>query len=476
MSFQPTDDKKSARDQKIQALLDSGQASDPVEAREQVLWEEIREVDPKRDLMSIQDYMRRIRSWGSFEDHYGFKPFQRRSEEGMYRYSEAQIQAGEWSPEDFQRAIQEIAKDRINRLFLETSNRYEFGRPIRDSIVRLDQEREIFDDLQNHVPVLVRGNWRMGKTSMVWSLEKHRYSENQVIKQDVAARGPFDDELPEFRKRFGLFDVSDYLQNSSEAKAESQNSVEDRKFWQEQIKASGKTPFEFLDEWLEEKGERVLVSLDEAIALADKPDKLAYLAELQHLKNISLCIVLHRFSKYEELFSKTFPDFKTYFVRPLSVAEVGAIVRQPLQNTNIEFTDEAIQRIYAITGGRPMEVNHICRALLDPFSEITKMRFIYRAEDVDALSSRELWDLEGVFRVELSNYEKVYSHSMSNEERSVVDRLISEGEVPVSEWDVALVKPLIDTTFVAEDKEKGVYRINGELFRRVVEDILNKKG
>ena len=61
---------------------------------------------------------------------------------------------------------------------------------------------------------------------------------------------------------------------------------------------------------------------------------------------------------------------------------------------------------------------------------------------------------------------------MSDEERAIIDRLISEKQVLVADIDKALIQPLVDTTFVKI--VDGYYSINGSLFIRVVEE-LNKK-
>ena len=42
----------------------------------------------------------------------------------------------------------------------------------------------------------------------------------------------------------------------------------------------------------------------------------------------------------------------------------------------------------------------------------------------------------------------------------------------LADIDADVVQPLIDTTYVVKDEEKGVYRINGELFQWVVSEIV----
>lgn len=212
------------------------------------------------------------------------------------------------------------------------------------------------------------------------------------------------------------------------------------------------------------------MSLDEVIGFAEQPEKLKYLADLKGLDNIQLAIVLHRFASFENSFKEIFDGYETHFVKQLTLEEVGTLVRKPLEGTQITFTDDAIQRIFEFTGGRPMEINNVCHALMDQFSEHKNYRFTYRAEDIDGLTGKETWQFGESFRVAIDTYKRVYGRSMSDEERAIIDRLIEEGEVAVSEIDTEKVQPLIDTTFVAKDESKGIYRINGVLFKRVVSE------
>ncbi|MDP3769702.1 MAG: hypothetical protein Q8R40_02075 [bacterium] len=225
-----------------------------------------------------------------------------------------------------------------------------------------------------------------------------------------------------------------------------------------------------MNDYLASKGEKAFLSLDEIIGFAEQPEKMKYLAGLKNLSQVQLAIVLHRFASFEDSFKEIFDGYETHFVRQLAIEEVGALVRKPLEGTHITFTNGAIQRIFEFTGGRPMEVNNICRALMDQFSEHKNYRFMYRAQDIDGLTGKETWQFGESFRVAIDTYKRVYNFSMSDEERAITDRLIEEGEVPVSEIDADTIQPLIDTTFVTKDESKGVYRVNGILFKRVLSE------
>ena len=65
--------------------------------------------------------------------------------------------------------------------FERVANEYGLVHPIRDSIVRLEQEDQIAETLRSGEPVLIRGVWRMGKTSMALSLGKHKFGEENSL-------------------------------------------------------------------------------------------------------------------------------------------------------------------------------------------------------------------------------------------------------------------------------------------------------
>ena len=69
---------------------------------------------------------------------------------------------------------------------------------------------------------------------------------------------------------------------------------------------------------------------------------MKYLADLKSLSNVQLAIVLHRFASFENSFKEIFDGYETCFVRPLTLEEVGTLVRKPLEGTQITFTDDVM--------------------------------------------------------------------------------------------------------------------------------------
>lgn len=107
---------------------------------------------------------------------------------------------------------------------------------------------------------------------------------------------------------------------------------------------------------------------------------------------------------------------------------------------------------------------------MDPSSTHKNYRFAYRAEDVEELTNKSTFALARSFGAVIENYKKIYKHGLSNEERTIIDRLGKEHEVPFSEISEQTVQPLIDTALITRDIDRRAYRLNGALFKRVVSD------
>jgi hypothetical protein len=445
------------------------------DAQELAKFDKVFGVDEQRDAGEIKEMMRLVYIDGIFAntticDPIDYKIAKRKGQAIPLKYSDEQLEGGQWSQEDKIFVIKELRKERIANYFDKAGDKYEQHKPIPDSLVRLDQEAEIAEKLHTNTPVLIRGNWRIGKTSMVKSLATHQFGEENTIYIDVNDYNKSEDEsLVDFQKRFGTHTIANFIAEREHADSKSID-IDGRK--DEiiiQINESQQSPFEFLNDYLGKKDEKVFLSLDEVISYSRQPEIMRYLSSLKDLSQVQLAIVLHRMASDENSFKEIFGGYETYFMRALTMEEVGIIVRKPLEGTKITFTHDAIQRIFGFTGGRPMEVNNICKALMDENSEHKNYRFTYRAEDIDGLTKIETWKLKVPFESAVNTYKHIYSYSLNNEERTIIDRLIKEERgVSVSEINAHTVQSLIDTTFVTKDENNGVYRINGELFKRVL--------
>ena len=362
---------------------DTAPGTNAVEAQELALFDEVFAVEREQDLADIKALMRRIQKdpWRGRlvdESRYEFA-----KAEGRLKYTDEQVEDGQWEADDLDFVIEVLRKEKIDKYFSTVADKYPQAMPVPDSMVRLDQEADIAEKLRSHMPVLIRGNWRMGKTSMVRSLETHQFGAKHSLFIDAMTEYLGEEEsLEDFQNHFGADSVVEFIveREFGDVKPKDRYPKEDE--IKQQMTKSRKSPFEFLNEYLAQKDEEMFLSLDEVVGFIKQPEKMKYLASLKDLSQIRLAIVLHRIASFEDSFQEIFVGYETHFVRPLIVEEVGRLVRKPLDGTKITFTDDAIRRILEFTGGRPMEVNQVCRALMTQFSEHKNYRFSYRAEDI----------------------------------------------------------------------------------------------
>lgn len=444
--------------------------------QERIRFDEVFGVDKERDADQIKRKMKLIRKDPRIGRISSKRDYERDKKDDLLKYSDEEVESGQWDEGDLNFVIEKLQEERRDEYFKNVADKYEQTRPVSDSIVRLDQEAEIVKQLRENTPVLIRGIPRTGKTSMGRSIKTHYFGrENSIFIDVVTQESAGSSKSPEnFKKHFGEHAITRFIAERELPKAELEDIFNRKDEIIKLIEKSQKSPFEFLNNYLLQKGEKIFLFLDEAIGLAEQQKKMEHLAGLKDLSQVQLAIVLHRFASLEDSFKEIFEGYKTHFVRSLTIEEVGALVRKPLEGTEITFTGDAIQRIFEFTGGRPMEINNLCWALMHPISKDKNYKFTYRAKDIDELTSKEVWELKKSFSVAIDTYNRAYDVSMSNEERAIIDKLIKEGEVPVSEINVDTVQPLIDTTLVTKDESKEIYRINGVLFEKVISERLER--
>jgi hypothetical protein len=334
------------------------------------------------------------------------------------------------------------------------------GPPVRDSRVRLEQERLICQALKRAgKPVILRGSRRIGATSFLQSFGLHWYGSKNYLFVDLQRRGPKKREgFEAFRARFGLDLVAVFIAGK-EVGPEYEREMR-------RIRESSQTPLEYLNGYLNERSSEALLIIDEAIALRDFPGGYQYLSSLRNLGNLDLLISLHRDPENEALLGKTFADFEAQIIGPLSLNETALLIQQPLVGTPVSFTDEAARQIYQLTGGGPFVVNNLCEYLLRQHPQLT-----YAGEDVTELIAnrniRQLrWDLEKVFEF----YEDCLKRLGTSQEREIIVRLAQQGGIPFSEIDTESIQGLVDYGFVRRDRAGGVYRVNDLLFERAIKE------
>lgn len=393
------------------------------------------------------------------------------------KYSEDQVKNQEWDESDLADAIEHVRKEEATRrYFRNASDEFHNLHARRESVIRLDQEQAIVDDLENGIPVLIRGNWRIGKSSMGLRL-MDRVGAGNAIYFDVGGYAGLEEHGPEkFKARFGLNDVSNFVLDKE---LEGQE-VDFKTRWSrrdqliDEIGTSGYHPFAYLDQWLGKKGETAYVGLDEVIYYADKPELLQYVADLRHHKNLKVAVVLHHIARFEDSMRQTFAGYNSHYIRRITTPEAHAMIDHGLQGTEIQFTDEAVDELMKFSGGRPMEINYVLADLLYPYSDDYEPKLVYRVDDIKSITDRDTWDLPSQFRsVAIDTYERVYQLAMTDEQRKIIDSLHAKRKrkYRVGSIDPNVVQPLLDTNVLVEDDETGTYQINGSLFVRAMQEM-----
>lgn len=351
-------------------------------------------------------------------------------------------------------------QEEIKNICRSVSHEYKTGRVVENSVIRKDQEYSIMQDIKGGTPVLIRGNWRIGKTSMLFALRNNHFKPENTIY--ISLEGEDQKKpLEEFEKTLCFFEAVDCI-------AERDDEQMDTYEVEEKIEESKDSPLVFLNKYLAEKGEHVFLAIDEIINFEDHEDKMKHVANLKKLSNVHLAIVLHHLAPYEKKFEEIFSDYKTHYIKQISPEEVKKLIQNPLRDTQITVADDAIQRVVEITGGRPIEINIICNEMLRGYPKEA-----YEKEDVDQIAGplSEIWFSYPVIN---DTYKRIYAKAMNDEERTIIRQLAHEGEKPLSEYNADVMQSLIDTTAVVKDDEKGVYRINGEHFKRYITDTTSQ--
>ena len=355
-----------------------------------------------------------------------------------------------------------VPKDLEDKL---NSASYGYGEfsPDIDSIVRKDQEEEIKKSLLERTPVLVRGAWRIGKTTMIRSITDRDFNSPTSLYIDCAGLGELSEGkdkhtkagfISSFEIKLRVFTERFYPELSHIFQGEEGNLVER------------------LNESLKNKGVRVVLAFDEVLKYEDKPEILEYINNLKSYSNIDLVLVLHkRLKPIEDMFEKVFRGFKTVFIRQLRIDEVEAIIMRPLKGTNVVFTEEAIQKICEFTGSRPLEIKYFCHAMFNRNSKLKNIKDVYGKEDIERLIRNNLEVLKEYFPGAVENYKRIYKSILSPKECKLITTLVRNKSRAFNETDMPEIQSLMGITLVIKNSD-NTYSLNGELLRRVLKTII----
>ncbi len=362
-----------------------------------------------------------------------------------------------------------LSNEKIYDFYNEIAGKFSTaGYPVPDSVVRLDQEAKIVEDLDAGKKVLIRGYWRMGKTSLMSSIATHFYPNNS-LRLD-ASRETSSASIDEFKHRFAAEEISEFIALKELAGADWDERVDYEEEVLTKLLNSGAEPLIYLNDYLRSKGTEAYLGIDELISFADQAEKLQYLADL-NLDHIKLVMVLHRLAKYEPALDELFRDnYSKHFVRPLTGNEEHLLLSEPLRNTGLSFDKDAEDEIGDFSGGRPLEINCFANALMRSNSKFFQPKKTYGLKQTETINQSALYPLNDSFEVPIETYRKIFNTALSDKEKVIVtDSAHSRNLNSLTDEEA---RPLVESAVLVPDPENG-YRTNGELFKKVVLSIEN---
>lgn len=278
----------------------------------------------------------------------------------------------------------------------EIPNPYVVGVPLTHQqeifVGRTDISRRIEGLLrsQNHPPLLLYGQRRMGKTSLLYQLRW--MLPQRIVPLVIDLQGPV--SLSADHAAF-LYNLAKSIGRSAREQGHIVRSLA-----REELVSD---PFTTFDDWLDDvevdlgcrDGNTVLLALDEFESLdwairKERLDEEAILGTLRHL-------IQHR-SSFNLLLagSHTFGEFKrwsshlinteTIHLSFLDIASARRLIEQPISSFELSYTEEAVASVLSLTNRHPYLLQLLCSELVHyKNQQALARRRTATAEDVDAV-------------------------------------------------------------------------------------------
>lgn len=309
---------------------------------------------------------------------------------------------------DCRESLTAYKKQLVNTIELqqEISNPYITGIP-------LDENQEIFVGRQEFSaklerllvsprcpPLLLYGQRRMGKTSLLYNLS--RLLPSTIIPLFVDLQGPVGlaSDHPNF-----LYNLSRAMRSAAHCRRTLQLPPLAREQLQED-------PFSRFDEWLTEielqlPQKIILLILDEFINLeaafdSGRLNEQAVLSllryQIQHRPRLKILLAgSHAFAELQR-WSSYLVNVHTLHISYLSESEAKKLIEQPTPNFPLRYTSRASQRILQLTRGHPALVQLLCAEIVElKNKQSPTVRRLAQMEDVEAAISAALQGVKFYF-------------------------------------------------------------------------------
>lgn len=338
-------------------------------------------------------------------------------------------------------SIEGDSTDRFTRA--EPTPYFGYSRPAFRTNLRLDQENTIATDLEAGRPVLIRGFFRMGQTSMMRALE-NRFAPDFI---QVDVRDIHQKDLEELET---LFDIHAL-----------------RFLAKREVTTQRQGALRYLSNHLQDQNQGVLVSVNEGGALPHNRDHARFVADMQHLPGLQLAVQMPYMDTGESVVAEFFEGFKTHKLRALRQEEVDKLTKGVTTRleSSTAFTNGALDELFELSGGRPWDVAASC----EYFLREKKLKTDVNSDDVKKLLEMGITDLNQTYlRGPLIEYASIYRQLLTPVQRQVVNTVRKDGIIVAGTQAEDVAVSLVEASWFKLDPDKSGYVFNGVLLKKAL--------
>ena len=349
---------------------------------------------------------------------------------------------------------QEIQSPYITGLPLQTNQELFVGR------------EDVSAKIENYVvaintpPLLLYGQRRMGKTSLLYNIG--RLLPTTIIPLFVPCQGIIakTQNTSDF-----FFQFAKEIVNS----AKQQRDLSLVKLTKQDLKQN---PIMRFSEWLEEIEQdsyTMLLMLDEFVELEqafeqqrlEKTQILGWLRDqIEHHQSLKILFSgSYYFKELESYWSNYLINVKTIHISYLQESEARQLIINPIPNFNLQYTEEACQHILTLTNCHPALVQLMCDQIIQfKNQQMVSKRQLVEVSDVEAT-------VPNVLEAGKFFFNEILENQIGENERKILSILASDGKLDCPEeksLSLLLERELI------EQVDVNVYKFQVELIRRLI--------
>jgi MFS family permease len=349
---------------------------------------------------------------------------------------------------------QEIHSPYITGLPLQTNQELFVGRE------DISAKIENFLRSSNTPPLLLYGQRRMGKTSLLYNIG--RLLPSTIIPLFVPCQGVIakTQNTSDF-----FFQFAKQMINS----AKQQRDLSLPKLTKQDLQQN---PIMRFSEWLEEIEQdsyTLLLMLDEFVELEkafeqqrlEKTQILGWLRDqIEHHQSLKILFSgSYYFNELESYWSNYLINVKTIHISYLQESEARQLIRYPIPNFNLHYTEEACQHILTLTCAHPALVQLMCDQIIQlKNQQVVSQRQLVEISDVEA-------SVANVLEAGKFFFNEILQNQIGENERKILSILASDGELDCP--DEKSISLLLQRELI-ERVDDGGYRFQVELIRRLI--------